>query len=93
LRRVFIVQAVLVTPAAIAGVILTAELILTKLYRRRTRERVNECSGDFSPTTGCFLGSAEFFVNYHELTGKEYKILGAKGPGRTGNLLQRQMKH
>jgi len=22
----------------------------------------------------------EFFVNYHELTGKEYKILGVKGP-------------
>jgi len=24
----------------------------------------------------------EFFVNYHELTGKEYRVLDVKGPGR-----------
>lgn len=35
----------------------------------------------------------EFFVNYHRLTGKEYKILGAKGPSRARNLLKRKMKH
>lgn len=34
----------------------------------------------------------EFFVNYHALTGKEYKILGAKGPGRARDLLRRQIK-
>lgn len=35
----------------------------------------------------------EFFVHYHELTGKEYKILGAKGPGHARKLLVRQTKH
>jgi len=35
----------------------------------------------------------EFFVNYHNLTGKEYKILGAKGPSRARDLLDRQRKH
>ena len=34
----------------------------------------------------------EFFVNYHQLTGKEYKILGAKGPGRARKLLDEGMK-
>jgi inorganic pyrophosphatase len=34
----------------------------------------------------------EFFVNYHELTGKEYKILGAKGPGRARRMLEKGMK-
>jgi len=34
----------------------------------------------------------EFFVNYHELTGKEYKILGAKGPARARKMLQKGIK-
>jgi inorganic pyrophosphatase len=34
----------------------------------------------------------EFFVNYHELTGKKYEILGAKGPGRARKILEEGMK-
>lgn len=32
----------------------------------------------------------EFFVNYHRLSGKEYKILGAKGPSRARKLLKQR---
>lgn len=31
----------------------------------------------------------EFFVNYHRLTGKEYRILDAKGPGRARELIRK----
>jgi inorganic pyrophosphatase len=34
----------------------------------------------------------EFFVNYHELTGKQYKVLGAKGPGRARQMLEEGMR-
>ena len=30
----------------------------------------------------------EFFVNYHELEGKEYKLLGCKGKGEAMNLIE-----
>ncbi|HET6145481.1 MAG TPA: inorganic diphosphatase [Candidatus Acidoferrales bacterium] len=35
---------------------------------------------------------AEFFVNYHELTGKEYRILGVKGPGAATKCIEKGMK-
>jgi inorganic pyrophosphatase len=34
----------------------------------------------------------EFFVNYHNLTGKEYRILGVKGPGGARKCLEQGMK-
>jgi len=34
----------------------------------------------------------EFFVNYHRLSGKEYKILGARGPNKARKSLQQGMK-
>jgi inorganic pyrophosphatase len=30
----------------------------------------------------------EFFVNYHKLTGKQYRILGLKGPGQARKLIK-----
>lgn len=33
----------------------------------------------------------EFFVNYHELTGKKYKILDVKGPGEAWRRIQEKM--
>jgi len=35
----------------------------------------------------------EFFVNYHELTGKKYRILDVKGPGEARRCLQGCMKN
>jgi inorganic pyrophosphatase len=35
---------------------------------------------------------AEFFVNYHELTGKAYRILGMKGPGAATKCIEKGMK-
>jgi inorganic pyrophosphatase len=35
---------------------------------------------------------AEFFVNYHELTGKEYRILGMKGPSAATKCVEKGMK-
>lgn len=34
----------------------------------------------------------EFFVNYHELTGKEYRILGVKGPGAARKCIDQAIK-
>lgn len=34
----------------------------------------------------------EFFVNYHQLTGKEYRILGVKGPGAARKCVKTGMK-
>jgi inorganic pyrophosphatase len=34
----------------------------------------------------------EFFVNYHELTGKEYRVLDVKGPGRARKCIEQGMK-
>jgi inorganic pyrophosphatase len=34
----------------------------------------------------------EFFVNYHELTGKEYRILGVKGPGAARKCIDEAIK-
>ena len=34
----------------------------------------------------------EFFVNYHDLTGKEYRILGVKGPGGARKCVEHAMK-
>jgi inorganic pyrophosphatase len=34
----------------------------------------------------------EFFVNYHELSGKEYRILGVKGPGGARKCVDQGMK-
>jgi inorganic pyrophosphatase len=30
----------------------------------------------------------EFFVNYHKLTGKEYRIVGLKGPDQARKLVK-----
>jgi inorganic pyrophosphatase len=30
----------------------------------------------------------EFFVNYHKLSGKQYRVLGVKGPGTARNLVK-----
>ena len=30
----------------------------------------------------------EFFVNYHQLTGKKYRVLGLKGPGAVGKMIK-----
>jgi inorganic pyrophosphatase len=34
----------------------------------------------------------EFFVNYHDLTGKEYRILGLKGPGAAKRSIEKGMR-
>jgi inorganic pyrophosphatase len=34
----------------------------------------------------------EFFVNYHRLTGKEYRILALKGPAAAGRCVKQAMK-
>jgi inorganic pyrophosphatase len=34
----------------------------------------------------------EFFVNYHELTGKKYSIIDVKGPGEAQKLIKKGMK-
>jgi inorganic pyrophosphatase len=34
----------------------------------------------------------EFFVNYHRLTGKEYRILALKGPSAAGRCVKQAMK-
>jgi inorganic pyrophosphatase len=34
----------------------------------------------------------EFFVNYHDLSGKEYRILGVKGPGGARKCVEQGMK-
>jgi inorganic pyrophosphatase len=34
----------------------------------------------------------EFFVNYHNLTGKEYRILDVKGPGTARRCIEQGMK-
>jgi inorganic pyrophosphatase len=34
----------------------------------------------------------EFFVNYHRLSGKEYRVLGAKGPGQARKLVKSGMR-
>jgi inorganic pyrophosphatase len=34
----------------------------------------------------------EFFVNYHELTGKDYRILDVKGPGAARKCIKAGMK-
>jgi len=34
----------------------------------------------------------EFFVNYHDLTGKEYRILDVKGPGAAHRCVEQGMK-
>ena len=34
----------------------------------------------------------EFFVNYHRLSGKEYRILGLKGPDQTRKLVKSGMR-
>ena len=34
----------------------------------------------------------EFFVNYHELTGKKYRILDVKGPGTARKCIEQAMK-
>ena len=34
----------------------------------------------------------EFFVNYHELSGKEYRILGMKGPGAAKKCVEKGLK-
>jgi inorganic pyrophosphatase len=34
----------------------------------------------------------EFFVNYHELSGKEYRILGMKGPGAAKKCVKKGLK-
>lgn len=31
----------------------------------------------------------EFFVNYHKLTGKQYRVLGVKGPGAIRKMIKR----
>ena len=33
----------------------------------------------------------DFFVNYHELSGKEYRVLGVKGPGQAHKLVKSGM--
>lgn len=32
----------------------------------------------------------QFFVNYHKLTGKQYRVLGTKGPGAIRKMIKRQ---
>jgi hypothetical protein len=34
----------------------------------------------------------EFFVNYHDLSGKEYRILGVKGPGAAKRSVEKGLK-
>jgi len=34
----------------------------------------------------------EFFVNYHDLTGKEYRVLDVKGPGAARKCIEQGMK-
>ena len=34
----------------------------------------------------------EFFVNYHDLTGKEYRVLDVKGPGGARKCVEQSMK-
>ena len=34
----------------------------------------------------------EFFVNYHRLSGKEYRVLGRKGPAEARKLVKSGMK-
>jgi inorganic pyrophosphatase len=34
----------------------------------------------------------EFFVDYHRLSGKEYRVLDAKGPGRARKLVKASIK-
>ncbi len=34
----------------------------------------------------------EFFVNYHDLTGKKYEVLAIKGPGRARKCVDQAMK-
>jgi inorganic pyrophosphatase len=34
----------------------------------------------------------EFFVNYHRLSGEQYKVLGIKGPGQAGKLVKSGMR-
>lgn len=35
---------------------------------------------------------AEFFVNYHQLSGSKFKVLGFKGPKEAGRLLKKAIK-
>jgi len=34
----------------------------------------------------------EFFVNYHRLSGKEYRVLGVKGPNQARKLVKSGMR-
>jgi inorganic pyrophosphatase len=34
----------------------------------------------------------EFFVNYHKLSGKKYRVLGVKGPGQARKLVKSGMR-
>jgi inorganic pyrophosphatase len=34
----------------------------------------------------------DFFVNYHELSGKQYRILGVKGPNQARKLVKAGMR-
>jgi inorganic pyrophosphatase len=34
----------------------------------------------------------EFFVNYHRLCGKEYRVLGVKGPNQARKLVKSGMR-
>jgi len=34
----------------------------------------------------------DFFVNYHELSGKQYRILGVKGPNQARKLIKAGMR-
>ena len=34
----------------------------------------------------------EFFVNYHELSGKQYRVLGVKGPNQVRKLVKSGMR-
>jgi inorganic pyrophosphatase len=34
----------------------------------------------------------EFFINYHRLSGKEYRVLGVKGPGQARKLVKAGMR-
>jgi len=34
----------------------------------------------------------EFFVNYHKLSGKEYRVLGVKGPAQARKLVKSGMR-
>ena len=34
----------------------------------------------------------EFFVNYHKLSGEEYRVLGVKGPGQARKLVKSGMR-